>query len=146
MDLDGYAEVEFRRDASGRARVMEVNPRLSASVEVAVRAGVDFPNLLYDWAAGRKLTLHDDYRVGCRVRWLGGELRWLRETLRTQGRPDVTSGSHAIAALVLDSLRPAAYDYLDPADLRPALAATGGFVSRRLPHVLRGQSVEVSVR
>jgi predicted ATP-grasp superfamily ATP-dependent carboligase len=145
MDLDGYAEVEFRRDASGRARLMEVNPRLSASIEVAVRAGVDFPRLLYDWAAGEPLTSHDGYRIGCRVRWLGGELRWLRETLRTQGRPDVTSRSRAIAALVHDSLRRTAYDYFDPGDLRPALAATGGFVSRRLPHALHGRNAEVSV-
>ena len=54
-DLDGYSEIEFRRDAQGRPSLMEINPRLSASVEIAVRAGVDFPLLLYRWAAGETL-------------------------------------------------------------------------------------------
>ena len=53
-DLDGYSEIEFRRDAQGRPRLMEINPRLSASVEIAVRARVDFPMLLYGWAVGRR--------------------------------------------------------------------------------------------
>src|SRR5437867_4190491 len=43
IKLEGYCEVEFRRDAAGVAYLMEINPRLSASVEIAVRAGVDFP-------------------------------------------------------------------------------------------------------
>jgi predicted ATP-grasp superfamily ATP-dependent carboligase len=135
MDLDGYSEIEFRRDASGRPFLMEVNPRLSAAVEVAVRAGVDFPRLLYAWAAGEHVPTSDRYRVGCRVRWLGGDLQWLRETLRTQGRPDVASRSRAVAALVRDSLRPTSYDYVDARDLRPALAATGAFLGRRLSFV-----------
>ena len=41
INLEGYSEVEFRRDAAGVPYLMEINPRLSASVEVAVRAGVD---------------------------------------------------------------------------------------------------------
>ena len=52
LDLEGYSEVEFRRDRQGNAVLMEINPRLSASVEVAVRAGVPFSRLLYAWAAG----------------------------------------------------------------------------------------------
>jgi predicted ATP-grasp superfamily ATP-dependent carboligase len=143
LALDGYAEIEFRRDAAGHARLMEVNPRLSASVEVAVRAGVDFPRLLYCWAAGEPLPSSDGYRLGCRVRWLGGDLQWLRETLRSQGRPDVTSRSRAIAAVVHDSFRPTGYDYVDPADLRPALVATGAFLSRRLPMAPRRARKEV---
>ncbi len=47
IGLDGYSEVEFRRGADGRAALMEINPRLSASVEIAVRAGVPFPRLLH---------------------------------------------------------------------------------------------------
>src|SRR6185437_14305373 len=53
---EGYSEVEFRYSASGVPYLMEVNPRLSASVEVAVRAGVDFPRLLYQWARGSPTT------------------------------------------------------------------------------------------
>src|SRR5581483_1332328 len=40
IDLEGYSEVEFRRDRDGKPYLMEINPRLSASVEIAVRAGI----------------------------------------------------------------------------------------------------------
>ena len=38
IDLEGYSEVEFRRDGAGVPYLMEINPRLSASVEMAVRS------------------------------------------------------------------------------------------------------------
>src|SRR5919112_1245641 len=72
MGLDGVAEVEFRRDAAGRPLLMEINPRLSASVLVAVRSGVDLPTMLWRWAAGEPVQQVPSYRTGVRVRWLGG--------------------------------------------------------------------------
>jgi predicted ATP-grasp superfamily ATP-dependent carboligase len=124
MGLDGYAEVEFRRDRQGRPVLMEVNPRLSASVEVAVRAGVDFPLLLYRWALGDAPASVDGYRHGVRMRWLGGDMKWLaRNVLRdpTRARPDVVAPARAMATFLRDSLRPAAYDYLDRDDPWPAI-------------------------
>lgn len=123
MDLEGYAEVEFRGDRSGRPVLMEVNPRLSASVEVAVRSGVDFPRLLYAWAAGERVPEPGAYRLGVRMRWLGGELRYLRSAMSEGGRPDVTTPARAIFDFVRDSARPTAYDYLDRRDLAPAVQA-----------------------
>ena len=35
IDLEGYSHVEFRRDADGRPLLMEVNARLSGSIELA---------------------------------------------------------------------------------------------------------------
>jgi predicted ATP-grasp superfamily ATP-dependent carboligase len=130
IGLEGYAEVEFRRDAEGRPVLMEINPRLSASVEVAVRAGVNFPVLLYQWAAGAPLEPVDGYRIGLRMRWLGGDLRWLRENLSSQGQPDIVPRRVATQRFLLDFLRPAAYDYVDLADMRPAIVAAGGFLSQ----------------
>ena len=75
IGLDGYSEVEFRRDAQGRAALMEINPRLSASLEIAVRAGIPFPRLLHDWASGEPLQETPGYRAGLRMRWLGGDSR-----------------------------------------------------------------------
>jgi predicted ATP-grasp superfamily ATP-dependent carboligase len=134
--LEGYAEVEFRRDARGRARLMEINPRLSASVEIASRAGVDFPRLIYDWAVGNSMSRSTDYRLGLRMRWLGGDLRWLRETLVVRPKePGAPSAARALATFVADTLRPAHYDYVSLRDVSPMLFATRGFlrqaVSRR---------------
>jgi predicted ATP-grasp superfamily ATP-dependent carboligase len=129
-NLEGYAEVEFRRDARGRPRLMEINPRLSASVELAVRAGVDFPLLLYRWANGDRMETLTEYRYGLRMRWLGGDLRWLRRAVIDRGRPDVPPTHRALGSFVADFFRPAAYDYVSLSDLRPALSATAGFFPR----------------
>jgi predicted ATP-grasp superfamily ATP-dependent carboligase len=129
-DLDGYSEIEFRRDAQGRPRLMEINPRLSASVEIAVRAGVDFPLMLYRWAAGERLQPVPAFRTGVRMRWLGGDVTWLRKTLTSQGRPEAEPALRAIGSFCAEFLRPASYDYLDARDVGPALVATASWAAR----------------
>jgi predicted ATP-grasp superfamily ATP-dependent carboligase len=126
LDLEGYSEVEFRRDAEGRAALMEVNPRLSASVEVAVRAGVQFPRLLYDWASEGRLQEQPGYRSGVHMRWLGGDLSWLKKVWAQQGQPDTPSRRRAIGTFFADFLHPLNYDYVDVRDPRPTLHAAVG--------------------
>lgn len=143
IGLEGYSEVEFRRDARGRAMLMEINPRLSASVEVAVRSGVDFPLLLYHSARGALVPRVLDYRKGVRMRWLGGDIRWLTETISDRRHPDAAPLGTAVGNFVGDFLRPTHYDYVDAHDLRPAAAAAVGMgrgvlgrVLHRRPHSL----------
>jgi hypothetical protein len=112
---------------------MEINPRLSASVEIAVRAGVDFPLLIYRWAAGLRIEPVLAYREGVRVRWLGGDLQWLHWVTRQQGMPDVPPLGRAVGIFAGDFLRPMAYDYVDRRDLRPLLVATRTFLRRIRP-------------
>jgi predicted ATP-grasp superfamily ATP-dependent carboligase len=141
LGLDGYSEIEFRRDADGRAVLMEVNARLSASVEVAVRAGVDFPLGLHTWAMGGVVPAVTGYREGLRMRWLGGDLSWLWRTFSSQGMPDSLPAGQAAALFATDFLRPAAYDYATISDPGPAAVAVGQFVGdavRSLPRRLRG--------
>jgi predicted ATP-grasp superfamily ATP-dependent carboligase len=128
IGLEGYCEVEFRRDVDGTPYLMEINPRLSASVEIAVRAGVDFPGLIYAWALDESLTACREARTGVRMRWLGGDIRWLWRTLRGQGLPDHSPPVVAARAFLADTLRPAYYDYLVLDDLRPSLTACLQFV------------------
>jgi predicted ATP-grasp superfamily ATP-dependent carboligase len=71
----GVAMVEFKRDErDGRARLMEINGRFWGSLQLAVDAGVDFPYLAAEIAAGRIPASPRDYRVGVRSRWLAGDL------------------------------------------------------------------------
>lgn len=135
--LEGVSEIEFRRDAHGHLVLMEINPRLPATVELAVRSGVDFPRLLYLWALGRPLPAPGPYRSGLRLRWLGGDLRWLVETLRSQGHPGSTPARDAALTFVRDFVRPSAYDYLDHGDPRPAAVAVSTFAWRSLSAGLR---------
>jgi predicted ATP-grasp superfamily ATP-dependent carboligase len=130
MDLEGYAEVEFRRDAAGKAYLMEVNPRLSASVEVAVRAGVDFPYLLYQWAKGERIEKIGHYRAGGWMRYLEGDIVTIAQMVKQRGRPDVPAFSWALIEFMSDFFRPCGYDYLDWRDPMPAWTAARGFAER----------------
>ena len=130
--LDGYASVEFRRDAAGVARVMEINPRLEGSVEVPLRAGVDFPQLLWRWATGRPVERVAGYRTGVRMRWLTGDVRWLAENLRAPDRPDALPAVAAVRTFVGSFAGRQAYDFLDWQDPRPLVAEVGRVLAKHV--------------
>jgi carbamoylphosphate synthase large subunit len=130
IDLEGYSEIEFRRDARGVPYLMEINPRLSASVEVAVRAGVDFPSLLYQWASGESIQPVKHYRVGGWMRHLGGDIESTMDALRQRGRPGIASPLRALLDFGVSFLKPMAYDYLTWNDPLPAIRATTAFTRR----------------
>ncbi|MBO0793053.1 MAG: ATP-grasp domain-containing protein [Ktedonobacteraceae bacterium] len=135
VDLEGYSEVEFRRDATGKPYLMEINPRLSASIELAVRSGVDFPRLIFQWASGEPIDRITDYHVGGWMRYLQGDLLTTLQCISQRGRPGVTSPARAIGDFLASFLIPAHYDYFDWQDLKPGLRATidfGRVVARRL--------------
>jgi len=123
LDLEGYCEVEFRRDDAGRPLLMEINARLTGGIEVAVRSGVDFPTLLWRWAAGEALEPVHGYRPGVRMRNLHSDVKWLVENMSRQGLPDSTPRLRAVATFAAEFLRRNAYDYVDRGDLRPAWRA-----------------------
>ncbi len=115
IGLDGYSEVEFRRTHDGRPLLMEVNPRLSQSVELAVRAGVDFPRMQFDWARGGTVKVVDGYHVGARLGWLAGDLRVAAFSPTRRAALAEASRDYV--------LRRSALDGFDPRDLRPSLGA-----------------------
>lgn len=124
IGLEGYSEVEFRRDRAGKPYLMEINPRLSASVEVAVRAGVDFPYLLYQWANGDPIGRVELYREGYRMRFLEGDALATMQAIQQRGRPGVPSPALALFEFFSSFLLPAGYDYLDWNDPLPVWIAT----------------------
>jgi len=128
IELEGYSEVEFRRDNDGNPYLMEINPRLSASVEVAVRAGIDFPYLLYQWANGDPVDHVQGYRVGGWMRYLEGDVITTVQALNQRGRPGVTPPARALFDFCISFFKPMGYDYLDWKDPLPACTATVDFV------------------
>ncbi len=127
IDLDGYSEVEFRRDRAGIPYLMEINPRLSASVEMAVRSGVDFPHLLYQWANGEKIDKVLSYSTGGWMRYLKGDIMTTIEAVKQRGRPGVAPPAQAILDFWLSFLMPMNYDYVDWNDPTPAVKETLNF-------------------
>jgi predicted ATP-grasp superfamily ATP-dependent carboligase len=122
IGLEGPCEVEFRRDAHGRPFLMEINARLAGPTETAMLCGVDFPLMLWQWAAGLPVERSADYRTGVRMRWLRGDLRWLWNNFHEAGRPDSVSRGRALWTFLSEFGRTRRYDCVDRRDLRPFIA------------------------
>ncbi len=80
----GVAMVEWKQDPrTGEHRLLEINPRFWGSLELAIRAGVDFPTLYARAASGDSLPdASPAYRQDVVCRWLmpGELLRYAGET------------------------------------------------------------------
>jgi predicted ATP-grasp superfamily ATP-dependent carboligase len=133
VGLEGYSQVEFRRDAVGKPYLMEINPRLNLAIAHAVSAGVDFPYLLYQWANGEQIDRVKSYRTGGWMRHLEGDIRATKAAVRQRVRPrGVPSPARAILDFCLSFFIPMRYDYVDWRDPLPAWKATKGFLTRYL--------------
>lgn len=122
VGVEGVCEVEFRRDAENRPLLMEINPRLAGTIENAIRSGVDFPLMIWQWATGEPVRAVNDYQTGVRTRWLQGDLRWLMENQQRAGRPDTVSRIRSCWIFVAEFARTRHYDYFDLHDVKPAMA------------------------
>ncbi|MGA1840647.1 MAG: ATP-grasp domain-containing protein [bacterium] len=67
----GIANVEFKLDPrDGRPKLMELNPRFWGSLHLAIKAGVNFPYLLYRMVTEGDVSPVFNYKTGIRCRWL----------------------------------------------------------------------------
>ena len=116
--------MEFRRDADGRPLLMEINARISQSVALAHRAGVELAQLQLRWARGEHLEPVADYRRGVRLGWPAGEARLLACGLigRLDPRPSPL-GRAPRHRPRLHGLGHAGLEGLDRRDLAPTAAA-----------------------
>ncbi len=103
---------------------MEINPRLWGSVELAIRAGVNFPHLMYQWAKGNRIYRITDYRVGIWMRYLRGDVVTTVQAVAQRGRPGVTPPIKAILEFITTFFIPSYYDYFSWNDLGPSFTAT----------------------
>ncbi len=86
----GAAMVEFKVAPDGTPYLMEFNPRLWGSLQLAGDAGVNFPLMLYRSAIGEAQETVNGYATGRRLRWLLGDLDRLY-MVATDGRRSVGS-------------------------------------------------------
>lgn len=106
LEWRGVAMVEFKIDErTGTPHVMEVNPRLWGSLQLAIDSGVDFPVLLAEWALGARLPARPDYRVGVRSRWLWGEADHVLARVRGGFRDGAGRGFGEARACLAEQLR-----------------------------------------
>lgn len=82
FNWQGVGMVEFKLDdKSGTPYLMEINGRLWGSLQLAIDAGVDFPNLLVESAIGKKVTPVIAYKIGVKTRWEWGDVDQLLSTV-----------------------------------------------------------------
>ena len=82
LEWQGVAMVEYKLDVAGRPYLMEINGRFWGSLQLAIDAGVDFPNLLVRLALGEAVRPCLEYRIGVRSWWALGDLDHLLLRLR----------------------------------------------------------------
>lgn len=75
LDWSGVAMVEFRIDPrDGQSKLMEINPRFWGSLALSIRAGVDFPYLLYQQVIDGTVEPTLAYDTDVEVQWLLGDI------------------------------------------------------------------------
>jgi predicted ATP-grasp superfamily ATP-dependent carboligase len=115
LGWQGVAMVEFKIDErNGEPVLMEINGRFWGSLQLAIDAGVDFPRLLLECAAGRPASAPAPYRVGTRLRWWWGDVDQLLLRLR-KGREELhlPPGAAVGGAALRDFLRLRFSDYAE---------------------------------
>lgn len=122
----GVAMVEYRRAPDGRAWLMEVNPRLWGSLQLAIDAGADFPALLVALERGAPLPAVAPL-AGVRTRWTLGDVDHLWIALRDARQRSATGRTRR--RVVADFLRSFAdgskSELLRAGDLGPFLRELG---------------------
>lgn len=98
----GVAMVEFKVSPAGTPYLIEINPRLWGSLQLAIDAGIDFGDLLCKLALGENLDIAGGYKVGVRSRWLLGDLDHLYLTFKEHSHHD--NGRASMWKKVLDFL------------------------------------------
>ena len=87
LEWHGVAEVEFRIDSrDSTQKLMEVNGRFWASLDVAIESGVDFPYLLYRLIMEDRIDPVFSYKTGVKFRWLVGDVQHLFSVLKGEPR------------------------------------------------------------
>ena len=102
IGIEGCSMVEFRRDAEGVPVLMEINARMGGSVGLAVKCGVNFPLMAFQWANGERPVPVQSYRIGYRARWLAGDIWNLKACLDQSAGPESPGRLRAVRQFVVD--------------------------------------------
>jgi predicted ATP-grasp superfamily ATP-dependent carboligase len=71
LEWHGPANVEFKYDLrDGRYKLLELNPRVWGTLDLAIRVGMDFPGMIRDFVLGLPVRSGIPYPEGVRYRYL----------------------------------------------------------------------------
>lgn len=84
---EGFADLDVLEKGDGDYRIIEINPRVPASLRAAYAAGVDFGDIIASLALGKPRPFNS-YQTGIQLRCLGLDLAWfLKSPQRFSARP-----------------------------------------------------------
>lgn len=133
----GVAMVEFKVDRESHIpRLMEINGRFWGSLQLAIDAGLNFPNLLYQMTKGMPVDVPNNaYQIGTRSRWFLGDLDHLLLRLTKSNSalhlgPHATSRSRCLAEFFKLFQRDLHYEVESMSDPRPALMEYRAWISQ----------------
>lgn len=95
LEWTGVVMVEFKEDAAGTPRLVEINPKLWGSLDLTVASGLNFPAALVELSAGSEPSALDFEFTPRRVHWpLSGDLThaWRRPRSAPAVARDLLSG------------------------------------------------------
>jgi predicted ATP-grasp superfamily ATP-dependent carboligase len=127
LQWQGVAMVEFKVDnRDGVPKLMEVNGRFWGSLQLAIDAGVDFPNILLATLADAPVPPAPPYRTGVLNRWFWGDLDSLLLQLRARQSSDESwrDKAKAVGRFLRLWQRDLHYENPKLSDLRPWLFET----------------------
>ncbi len=77
----GYGDIDLIEDPRDNiAKVMEINPRITASVKVCFKSGVDFARQVVEYELGNEVPDYTDYSKGNTLRYMHTDLLWFIES------------------------------------------------------------------
>ena len=123
----GVAMVEFKMDdRDGVPKLMEINGRFWGSLQLAIDAGVDFPEILLRIAKGETVEPVFSYKEGVKTRWFWGDMDSLMMLLlKNRTSLHLPKGHPGRIRAILDFLRffgkDIHYEIESRDDLRPSL-------------------------
>ncbi len=124
LNWHGIAEVEFRLDPRDNTpKLLEINPRFWGSLCVAVKAGVDFPYLLYKIAMDGDVKGTFNYKEGVKGRYLEQDLLYIVKLIKdSSANSNLQKGDLKLLASWLKFYEPGLfYDLFEVNDPAPFL-------------------------
>lgn len=103
----GAADIDLIQDPrDGIAKIMEINPRVSGSVKVVLKSGVNIAKQILQLALGKEVTPYLAYKKDVRMRCLHTDLLWfLKSPNRFHSSPSWFSWRHTTDQI---------FDFSDP--------------------------------
>ena len=94
----GYADIDLIQDPrTNTAKVMEINPRITGSVKICYKAGVNFSKQIIEDYLGLPVSDFLDYKVGQYLRYLHTDILWfIKSPSRFKTKPSFFNFRHSV--------------------------------------------------